>query len=81
MSVKYLPILPIKMIYFLFCGFVKAELIKLAKMVGVRHDADHAYSIQSIWWLYRLATDVLFIVCAINSLSIFAYNLDLPNFL
>ena len=26
-----------------------AELIKLAKMVGVMHEADHAYSIQSTW--------------------------------
>ena len=24
-------------------------LIKLAKMVGVMHEADHAYSIQSTW--------------------------------
>ena len=69
------------MIYFPFLQIVKAELIKLAKMVGVRHEADHAYSSQSTWWLYWLATDVLFIVCAINSLSIFVYNLDLPNFL
>ena len=29
-----------------------AELIKLAKMVGVIHEADNAYSIQSTWcWL------------------------------
>ena len=35
MSVKYLLILPIQTIYFLFGGFVKAELIKLAKTVGV----------------------------------------------
>ena len=26
-----------------------AELIKLAKMAGVMHEADHAYSIQSTW--------------------------------
>ena len=26
-----------------------AELIKLAKMVGVMHEADHAYSIRSTW--------------------------------
>ena len=43
-SVKCLLILPVKMI---FPGFVKAELIKLAKMAGIMHDADHAYSIQS----------------------------------
>ena len=49
MSVKCLLILPVKMIYSLFCGFVKAELIKLAKMEGVIHEADHAYSIQSTW--------------------------------
>ena len=35
-----------------------AKLIKLAKMAGVMHEADHAYSIQSTWWLHRLATDV-----------------------
>ena len=42
------------------------ELIKLAKMAGVMHEADHAYSIQSTWWLHRLATDVPFIACVIN---------------
>ena len=26
-----------------------AKLIKLAKMVGVMHEADHAYSIRSTW--------------------------------
>ena len=26
-----------------------AELIKLAKMVGVMHEADHGYSFQSTW--------------------------------
>ena len=45
------------------------------------HKADHAYSIQSTWRLHRLATDVPFIACVINPLSIFAYNLDLSNFL
>ena len=34
-----------------------AKLIKLAKMAGVMHEADHAYFIQSTWWLHRLATD------------------------
>ena len=43
------PLLPVKMIYFLFCGFVMAELIKLAKMAGVMHEADHDYSIRSTW--------------------------------
>ena len=47
--VKCLLILPLKMIYFLFCGFVNAELIKLAKMASVMHEADHAYSILSTW--------------------------------
>ena len=28
------------------------ELIKLAKMVGVMHEADHVYSIQSTWYLH-----------------------------
>ena len=31
----------VKMIYFLFCGFVKAKLIKLTEMAGVMHEADH----------------------------------------
>ena len=26
-----------------------AELIKLAEMAGVMHEADHAYSIRSTW--------------------------------
>ena len=26
-----------------------AKLIKLAKMAGVMHEADHAYSIRSTW--------------------------------
>ena len=43
-----------------------AQLIKLANMAGVMHKADHAYSIQSTWWLYWLATNVPFIACAIN---------------
>ena len=64
-----------------FLGFVMAGLIKLAKIVGVMHEADHAYSIRSTWSLHRLATDVPFIACVINSLSIFAYDLDLSNFL
>ena len=47
MSVKCLLIVPIKMIFFL--RFVKAELIKLARMAGVMYEADHAYSIRSTW--------------------------------
>ena len=43
-----------------------AKLIKLANVAGVMHEADHAYSIQSTWWLHRLATDVPFIACVIN---------------
>ena len=43
-----------------------AELIKLAKMAGVMHEADHAYSIRSTWLLHRLATDVPFIAYVIN---------------
>ena len=42
------------------------NLIKLAKMAGVMHEADHAYSIQSTWVLHRSATDVPFIACVIN---------------
>ena len=46
------------------------KLIKLDKMAVVMHEADHAYSIQSTWWLDRLATDVLF-----NSLTLYFYLL------
>ena len=38
MSAKRLLILSVKMIH--FCRFVMGELIKLAKMAGVRHEAD-----------------------------------------
>ena len=47
MSLTCLLIVPVKMFY--FSRSVKAELIKLAKMAGVMHEADHAYSIQSTW--------------------------------
>ena len=57
-----------------------AELIKLAKMVGVMHEADHAYSIQSTWWLHRLATDVPFIAWVIDSPSIFYLLLGYVEF-
>ena len=30
-------------------GFVRAELIKLAKTAGVMHEVHHAYSIQCTW--------------------------------
>ena len=43
---------------FTFCGFAIVELKTLPKIAGVIHEADHAYSIQSTWWLHRLATDV-----------------------
>ena len=52
---------------FQFCGFSMVELIKLAKMTGVMDETDHAYSVQSTWWLHRLATDVPFITGVINS--------------
>ena len=35
-----------------FFRYVKAELIKLAGMAGVMHEADQAYSIRSTWWLH-----------------------------
>ena len=57
-----------------------AELKKLAKMADVMHEADHTYSIWSTWWLQRLVTDVPFITCVINSLSIFVLNFYLSNF-
>ena len=58
-----------------------AESIKLAKMVSVMHEADHAYSIQSTWGLRRLATDVPLIARVINSPCAFTYYLDLSNFI
>ena len=57
-----------------------AKLIKLAKMAGIMHEADHAYSIQSTWWLHRLATDVPFIACVINLPCTFTHYLELMNF-
>ena len=42
-----------------------AELIKLAKMASVMHEADHAYSVWSTWLLHRLATDVL-LICPVR---------------
>ena len=41
MSVKCLLIVPVKMI--IFFRFVKPELIKLAEMAGVMHEANHVY--------------------------------------
>ena len=75
MSVKCLLLVPVKL-------FFPILLTKLAKMAGVMYDASyHNYSIQSTWWLHRLASDVPSITCAINSQSISLYNLDLSNFL
>ena len=48
MSAKCLLILSAKMI-FIFDGFADGRIDKLAKMVGVMHEADHAYSIRSTW--------------------------------
>ena len=56
------------------------ELIKLAKMAGVMHEADHAYSIRSTWSLHQLATDVPFVACDINLPCTFTQYLDLSNF-
>ena len=58
-----------------------AELIKLAKMAGVMHQADHAYSIRSTWSLHRLAVDVPFIASVSNSPCTFTYYLDFSNFI
>ena len=55
------------------------KLIKLAKMVGVMHEADHAYSIQSTWSLHRLATNVPFIACVINLPCTFNCYLDMSS--
>ena len=57
------------------------KLIKLAKMAGVMHETDHAYSsIQSTWGLHRLATDVPFIAYVINLPCTFTHYLELSNF-
>ena len=65
MSAKCLLILSVEMILFLM-DLRMAKLIKLAKMAGVMHEADHAYSIRSTWRLHRSATDVPFIACVID---------------
>ena len=56
-----------------------AKLIKLAKMAGVMHEADHAYSIWSTWRLHRLATNVPFIACVINLPCTFNHYLDMSS--
>ena len=56
------------------------ELIKLAKMADVMHEADHAYSIWSTWRLHRLATDVPLIAFVINLTCTFTQYLDLSYF-
>ena len=57
-----------------------AELIKLDKVAGVMHEADHTYSIQSTWSLHQSATTVPFMACVNNSPSTFTCYLDLWNF-
>ena len=67
--------------WFLFLmDLTMAKLIKLDKMAGAMHEADHAYSIRSTWWLHRLATDVPLIACVINLPCTFAHYLELSNF-
>ena len=58
---------------------IRLTLIKLAKIAGVMHEADHAYSIQSTWLLHRLATDVPFIACVINLPGTFNRYLDMSS--
>ena len=36
-------------VIFILMDLPMAKLIKLAKMAGVMHEADHAYSIRSTW--------------------------------
>ena len=48
MSAKCLLILSVEMIFILM-DLPMAKLIKLAKMVGVMHEADHTYPIWSTW--------------------------------
>ena len=78
-SAKCLLILSVnvKMIYIFADLPCMDRLIKLAKMVGLVHEADHAHSIQSTWLLHRLAMDVPFVACVINSTSTFVHHLDL----
>ena len=57
-----------------------AKLIKLAKIAGVMHEADHAYSIRSTWCLHQLATDVPFIACVIHLPCTFNHYSELSNF-
>ena len=64
-----------------FMDLPMAKLIKLAKMAGVMHEADHAYSIRSTWWLHRLATDVPFIACVINLPCIFTHYCRVFSFI
>ena len=66
--------------FYFFIDLPIAKVIKLAKMMGVMHEADHAYSIRSTWWLHRLATDVPVIACVINLPCIFTHYLELSNF-
>ena len=56
------------------------KLIKLAKMAGVMHEADHAYSIRSTWVLHQLATDVPFLACVIYLPCIFTHYLEFSGF-
>ena len=46
MSAKCLLTLSVEMIL-IFDNLPRAELIELAKMAGVMHEADHAYSIRN----------------------------------
>ena len=49
-------------------------------MAGVKHEADHAHSIQSTWLLHWLATDVPFIVYVINLHCTFTHYLEFSIF-
>ena len=56
-----------------------ANLIKLARMAGVMHEADHACSVRSAWWLHRLAADVPFLACVIDLPCTFNHYLDMSS--
>ena len=75
MSAKCLLILSVELV-FIFYGFVDCRI----EMTGVMHEADHAYSIWSTWWLHRLSADVPSIACVINLPCTFTHYLDLLNF-
>ena len=56
------------------------KLIKLAKMAGVMHEADHTLQYLEHLVIGSISYDVPFIACVINLPCIFTYYLELSNF-